>query len=259
MIDSSSRFRYASLGSGSRGNGLVLAAGAARLLVDCGFGWREFAARCQRLGLAPEQLNAILVTHEHGDHVRGVASVAKRLGVPVYCTHGTAKAAKFTADIELRMIRPGQWLPCHGVTVKAFAVPHDAREPVQFQFQFGDRRLGLLTDLGSITPHVIDQLRSLNALLLECNYDPAMLADGPYPPALRRRVAGAYGHLSNQQAAALLTTLAGDRPERVVITHMSEKNNRPALARAALAPVMGCAPEHIHIADQTQGLPWAEV
>ena len=249
------------LGSGSRGNALVLAAGAAHLLVDCGFGWREFTARCHRLGLTPDQFNAIWVTHEHGDHIRGVAAIAKRLALPVYCTHGTAKAAKFTDDddIALRVIRPGQVLLCHGVSIKVFAVPHDAREPVQFQFQFGGRRLGLLTDLGSITPHVTGQVGSLHALLLECNYDPAMLACGPYPPALRRRVSGAYGHLSNDQAAALLQALGGQRPDRVVITHMSEKNNRPGLARAALAPVMGCVPEHICIADQALGLPWTEV
>jgi phosphoribosyl 1,2-cyclic phosphodiesterase len=230
--------RFASLGSGSRGNAMLVEAGQTRLLVDCGYPLRELERRLCALGLCAESLTAILVTHEHADHVRGVGPLARRYGIPVFSSDGTARAAAFGDLSSLRLFAShGGAFRIGDVEVGPYAVPHDAREPCQFVFSAEGRRLGLLTDAGRVTPHIVASLRGVDALLLECNHDTDMLARGPYPPTLRARVGGPLGHLSNAQAAALLQRLDLDRLSHLVAGHLSEKNNHPDLAAEALLAV----------------------
>ncbi len=247
--------RFACLGSGSRGNALVVESGTTRLLVDCGFSASETRRRLGRLGLAPDDLTGVLVTHEHGDHIRGVAALARRHGLRVWATHGTARALE-AEDLAMTRIAVDTPFAVDGLQVQPFPVPHDAREPCQFVFSDGHRRLGMLTDTGAVTPHIRRRLADCQALVLECNHDPDMLASGPYPDALKARVGGRFGHLSNAQAGELLAAVAGPRLTHVVAAHLSEKNNTPALARAALGAALGCSSEWIAVAEQDRVLAW---
>jgi phosphoribosyl 1,2-cyclic phosphodiesterase len=250
--------RFASLGSGSAGNALVVEAGSTRVLLDCGLGLRETAARLARLGLAPDQLDGVVVTHEHDDHAGGVARLAARHELPVYLTYGTQRAleASLPAGLDLRLIDSHRRFAVGELWLEPFPVPHDAREPVQFVFSDGDRRLGVLTDVGAATPHIRDRLTRCHALVLECNHDRAMLESGPYPPSLKRRVGGAYGHLANDAAAEILASLDNSLLRHVVAAHLSQKNNTPELARGALAAALNCAPDWIGVADQDTGFGW---
>lgn len=248
--------RFASLGSGSRGNALIAEAGATRVLVDCGFGLRDAVTRLARLGVEPETLSGILVTHEHDDHVGGVARLAGRYRIPVYLTHGTLQAAGDFGGADVAVIDPHQRMTVNDLEVEPFPVPHDAREPVQYVLGDGARRLGVLTDIGEPTAHVVQVLKECDALVLECNHDPGLLESGPYPPSLKRRIAGRLGHLDNPASARLLSQLDGRRLRHVVAAHLSETNNRPDLARAALAGALGCAPDWIGVATQEGGFGW---
>jgi phosphoribosyl 1,2-cyclic phosphodiesterase len=247
--------RFASLGSGSAGNGLVVEAGATRLLVDCGFPVDGTERRLARLGLAPADVTAIVVTHEHGDHADGVLPFARRHGVPVWMTHGTARAVPGAVP-EARVFDSHSPFAIDALEVHPFPVPHDAREPAQLVVTDGAWRIGVLTDTGSPTRHVAAMLSGCDALVLECNHDPAMLAAGPYPGWLKTRIGGPFGHLANDAAAALLAALDRSRLRHVVAAHLSETNNRPALATGALAQVLGCAPAEIVVADQADGFDW---
>jgi phosphoribosyl 1,2-cyclic phosphodiesterase len=250
--------RFASMGSGSSGNGLVVEAGSTRVLVDCGFSLTETRARLARIGLAPEDLDAILVTHEHSDHVGGVARLAAKHDLPVWCTHGTLVNWRMQVDALpwTETIDPLRPFSVGALEIQPFPVPHDAREPVQFVFSDGQRRLGVLTDTGHITSHIAASLSGVNALVLECNHDADMLANGPYPPSLRWRVGGKYGHLENGQAADLLEQMDVSGLRHVIAAHLSQKNNKPSLARSALAGVLNCEPEWIEVACQEQGFDW---
>jgi phosphoribosyl 1,2-cyclic phosphodiesterase len=247
--------RFASLGSGSKGNALVVEGGGTRLLVDCGFGPRETVRRLARLGLAADEIDAVLVTHEHSDHIGGVARYAARHEVPVFLTHGTSLAFA-PGEVCHDVIDAHSPFSVGGLEVLPFPVPHDAREPVQFVVSDGRWRCGILTDAGFVTPHMVAMLSGCDALVLECNHDEDLLARGSYPPALKRRIAGREGHLSNRDAAGLLRQLDRRRLRHVVAAHLSEQNNLPDLARAALSEVLGCDPAWIGVADQATGFAW---
>ncbi|MCB1788429.1 MAG: MBL fold metallo-hydrolase [Gammaproteobacteria bacterium] len=250
-------FRFASLGSGSRGNATIVEAGATRVLVDCGYSAREFAARCERLAFDPTGLAAILVTHEHGDHMRGVGAVARRFGVPVWMTHGTWRAADFGTLPQLNLFSGhAGGFEIGDLSIVPVPVPHDAREPTQFVFEFDGVRLGLLTDLGSITERVVESFDGVDALLLECNHDPVMLANGPYPPNLQARVGGHFGHLNNRQAADFLRRIDHCRLRHLVAAHLSEKNNSPQLAREALLDVSDDLCRCLSLLIQDQASDW---
>ena len=227
--------RFASLGSGSRGNATLVSSGRALILVDCGFSAIEARRRMALLGVDPGRIDAILVTHEHGDHVRGVGPLARRYGIPLWSSQGTALAAGL-ADLDEAHCFPGQdgCLRIGDIEVSPYPVPHDAREPTQFVFSRGGRSLGLLTDAGHVTAHILERLRACQALILEFNHDPGMLRDGPYPPRLQARVGGAYGHLANPQATALLARLDRDHCRRLAAAHLSAKNNHPERVREAI-------------------------
>ncbi len=253
--------RFASLGSGSRGNGLAVEVGHTRVLLDCGFGVNEAAARLARLELVPGDLDAIVVTHEHSDHVGGVARFASRHGLPVFLTYGTLTALEGgRSEIsEIVVIDSHTPFVIGDIEVRPYLVPHDAREPVQFVFGEGSVRLGVLTDAGSSTPHIEAMLSGLDALVLECNHDLDMLADGSYPPSLKERIASRLGHLDNGAAAQLLASLDCARLQHVIAAHLSQQNNLPELARTALAHALRCAPEWIGVATQDEGFGWREI
>lgn len=253
--------RFASLGSGSQGNALVVEAGHTRLLLDCGFGISESAARLARLGLAPHDLDAIVVTHEHDDHVGGVARLARKYELPVYLTHGTLTAidGERAALAEIVIIDSHTLFAVGDIEVRPYPVPHDAREPAQFVFGDGSASLGVLTDAGASTPHIAAMLSGLDALVLECNHDSDMLANGSYPASLKRRIASRFGHLANEAAAQLLAMLDCSRLQHLIAAHLSQQNNTPELARAALADALNCTPEWVGVATQDEGFGWREI
>ena len=253
--------RFCSLGSGSRGNAWIVEAGGTRVMVDCGFGVQETGRRLANAGLAPEDISAIVVTHEHSDHVGGVARFALRHGTPVWMTAGTFSLFSAVSDEipEVQLFAIDAPFAVGDVGIDPFPVPHDAREPAQFVFDDGDVRVAILTDAGRVTAHMAEKLTGLAAFVLECNHDAGMLRRGPYPPALKARIASGFGHLENGEAAALLGRVDCARLRHVVAAHLSETNNDPALARAALAGALGCETDWIAVADQDQGLPWREL
>ena len=251
--------RFASLGSGSRGNATLIEAGDTLIMVDCGFSVSETQRRLRRLGREPEQIAAILVTHEHSDHVSGVARLARRFGIGVWATPGTLAASARQGLAEAGLFNVHESFVIGDIEITPVAVPHDAREPSQFVFGDGARRVGLLTDAGSVTPHIERCFSGCDALIVECNHDAGMLAAGQYPPALKARVGGPLGHLSNDQAAALLTTLAHDRLQHLVAAHLSEKNNTPERVLRAVTGALDCPREFVQIIDQEAGLSWRQV
>lgn len=254
--------RFSMLGSGSRGNGLLVECGQTVVLVDCGFTLKETERRLARSGLEPGALAAILVTHEHGDHVDGVGPLARKYNLPVWLTAGTHAALGPTKTNRLpqcRLFSAHEGFSIDAIAVHPYTVPHDAREPCQFVFTNGSRRLGLLTDAGHITPHIESQLAGCDAVILECNHDSDMLAEGPYSDSLKKRVGGPLGHLNNDAAAALLSVLDADRLQHIVAAHLSEKNNTPWLVLSALGSVLGGVSQRVEIASQEGGLAWREL
>lgn len=251
---------FASLGSGSAGNALLVESGATRLMVDCGFGQRETARRLARLTRMPEDLDGILVTHEHGDHVGGVFPMARRHKLPVWLTYGTYAACESAATgVDVRIIDSQESFTIDALEVQPYPVPHDAREPVQFVFSDGVKALGLLTDAGEITTHIREVLSGIDGLVLECNHDAAMLALSNYPASLQRRIAGRLGHLENDAAASLVREIDTSKLQHVVAAHLSEQNNRPSLAVRALANALGWAEERIGVACQERGFAWRQL
>jgi phosphoribosyl 1,2-cyclic phosphodiesterase len=250
--------RFASLGSGSKGNGTLLETASHCLLVDCGFTIKETERRMARLGRSPSELTAILVTHEHSDHIKGVLPLARKYQIPVYSSVGTAQYGQLSTSPLWQGLSLGQVFELGDVTVTPVAVPHDAREPCQFVFRHHKKTFGLLTDLGSITPFVREHYQNCDALLLECNHDVEMLRMGPYPAMLKRRVGGDWGHLNNQQAASLLQTVCVERLQHLVMAHLSEQNNTTALAEQAVAPYLNGS-QALLSADQEAGFEWLEI
>ena len=253
--------KFASLGSGSEGNALLISAGTGvartNVMLDCGFAVRETERRLARLGLAPTDVSGIVVTHEHSDHVSGVFKFARRHRVPVWLSHGTLRAVEAdTRDVELRLCRDGELLTIGALQLLPYTVPHDAREPVQYVASDGRFRLGVLTDAGHVTAHLVAALSGCDALVLECNHDRQMLADSVYPPSLKRRIGGAYGHLSNESSSAILDALDKSKLRRVIGAHLSQQNNTPALAHAAIVRGLGAIMADIRIACQTDGFDW---
>lgn len=256
--------RACSLGSGSGGNALVVEARdgttVTRVLVDDGFTLKQLGRRLERAGLTLHDIDAIVVTHEHSDHVGGVVRFACKAGIPVYCSEGTARAAGLMArGVDWRELVSGVREQIGALVIDPYEVPHDAAEPLQFVFGDGGRWLGLLTDAGQPTTLMVAALRRVDALVLECNHDEGMLRTGPYAAFLKQRIAGARGHLSNTQAGALLRQLDCMRLQWVAAAHLSAQNNTPALACQALAMALGCNAEDVSVADQDDGFHWREV
>ncbi|WP_322058235.1 MBL fold metallo-hydrolase [Paraburkholderia sp. J63] len=253
--------RFASLGSGSEGNALVVEAGGGatptRVLLDCGFSAKEVERRLARAGLPAETLSAILITHEHSDHIGSALTLARRWSIPVYMSWGTAQAVGADdAGVELNVLWSDGTVEIGALGVQPYTVPHDAREPLQFVFSDGASRLGVLTDVGESTPHIHAVLSGCDALVLECNHDLEMLATSRYPASLKARIGGSHGHLNNEAAGGILAALDRSKLRHLIAAHLSQQNNTPELARAAMAAVLGNAATEIGVATQGDGFDW---
>lgn len=255
--------RFKSLGSGSSGNAtLVESSGLApfRLLIDCGLGIRQLALRLGEAGLQPEDIHAVFITHEHGDHIGCARAFCLRYRIPVWMSRGT-HAALGEPDFDglLHRARDGQAIDLGGLSIMPFAVPHDAGEPLQLTCTNGSVKLGIVTDLGHANAHVVAHLTGCDGLVLECNHDSDMLADSSYPFFLKRRVGGDYGHLSNAAAAGIARAVRHGRLKHLVAAHLSLQNNRPELARQAMSAALDCGPDDIVVANAARGTPWLQL
>lgn len=256
--------RFTSLGSGSEGNALLIEAGGprgTRLMIDCGLPVRQALARIEARGIDPKGLDAILVTHEHGDHIGGVMGLARKTGATVCLTRGThaalhTRSAEACNGVALRLIDSHDVFELGCVEIRPFPVPHDAREPVQYVVAYGELRLGVLTDLGMLTPHVERSLEDCDGLVLEFNHDPDLLAQSTYPDSLKQRIAGRYGHLCNRDAAGFLARLSLDRLQHVVAAHLSQSNNSPEHVLTAVREAIGVVPDCFYLATQAEGFDW---
>jgi phosphoribosyl 1,2-cyclic phosphodiesterase len=267
--------RFCSLGSGSGGNASLIEASqgitSTQLLVDCGFSLRELTRRLERAGSSPADLDALFITHEHGDHVGCALQLALRYRIPLWTSRGSwraitqsrqaglAAAAESFDSSLLHLIKDGECAELGDIQIKPFAVPHDANEPLHLRCSDGVASLGLITDLGHACASVAQALQGCQALLLECNHDEALLRASSYPASLKRRILGSHGHLSNESAVELLRACLHPGLAHVVAAHLSESNNTPALAAASLAAGLGCGPEAITVASQTMGCAWIEL
>ncbi len=224
--------RFRVLGSGSGGNATLVEGGGARVLLDAGLGPRQLAERLASAGVDPASLDAVFLSHEHGDHARGAAAFSSKWGVPLALTAGTFRAARLAAARlpAWAEILAGETHTVRRLAVRAVAVPHDAAAPVAFVASAGGASLGHATDLGHLGRGLVEALRGCDAVLVESNYDPAMLRDGPYPWSLKERILGPFGHLSNDDVGRLLRRGLGEACRRVVLAHLSQKNNHPELA-----------------------------
>jgi phosphoribosyl 1,2-cyclic phosphodiesterase len=256
--------RFASLGSGSEGNALVVEAQSGttttRVLLDCGFSAKEVERRLVRLGIGTEPFDAIVITHEHSDHIGSALTLARRWSVPLYMSWGTARAVGADeADIDLHVLWGDESVPIGDLSLLPYTVPHDAREPLQYVFSDGAARLGILTDVGTSTPHISAVLSGCDALVLECNHDAQMLAASRYPASLKARIGGNHGHLNNDAAADILASLDRSRLRHLVAAHLSQQNNLPELAQAAMAAVLGAVASDVVVASQDEGFDWLTV
>lgn len=277
--------RYKNLSSGSTGNATLVEANtlgskkSSRVLVDCGMRLSRLLTLLTAADVQPDEIDAIFITHEHSDHIGCVTQLALRYSIPVWASSGT-HAALQDMQLKLRAKQPthSQLLPTDSgfeslvriaadacpiaigdLQLSPFTVPHDAREPLQLTCSDGDVKLGILTDLGHASRHVIDSITGCHALLLESNHDEEMLSNSKYPAFLKARVGGDFGHLSNTQAADILTAVMHDKLRHVSAAHLSQQNNHPALAQSSLAAVLGCKPADIFAACPETGTPWMAV
>lgn len=254
--------QFCSLGSGSEGNALLVevteGSTTSLVMMDCGFGLAETEMRLSRAGRTPADLDAIVVTHEHSDHIGGVARFARKHSIPVWLTHGTSRVLgeRSVPSALLRFVDPHESFAVNGIEVSPYTVPHDAYEPVQYVFSDGAFRIGVLTDVGTTTPHIESSLAGCHALVLEANHDIGMLMSGPYPASLKQRVSGRFGHLDNEAAAGLLSRLNHPGLQHVVAAHLSKQNNTAELAREAFARAISADAGMIGIASQAQGFDW---
>ncbi|WP_238945187.1 MBL fold metallo-hydrolase [Allofranklinella schreckenbergeri] len=255
--------RFRSLASGSSGNATLVQGRAADgqapfyALIDCGLPLRQLRAQLQTCALTPEDLHAIFVTHEHADHVGPCFDLARRLHIPIWSSYGTwLGAGRPDCDGMWQCARDGQTITWGRMQALPFTVPHDAREPLQLRISQEGLDIALLTDLGHITPHVLTHARDCQALLLEFNHEPDLLAASRYPPFLKRRIAGPQGHLANATAAQLLSQVLHSGLQHVVAAHLSQQNNRPEHALRWMQQAIGTHPIALHIATQEAGCDW---
>lgn len=223
--------RYCLLASGSKGNAIYVAAGSSALLIDCGLSARETLRRLDLAGLPASSLKAVLITHEHRDHMAGARVLCKNLRLPVLATRATWAACGDMQATRHQAFAAGEAFRLGDISLQPFSTPHDAADPVGLVISAGSARLGLCTDLGQALGLVLARLAGCQALILESNHDPRLLAEGPYPPWLKQRVRSRHGHLSNQQGAELLEKVHHPGLRQVTLAHLSETNNRPELAQ----------------------------
>ena len=255
--------RLTVLGSGSRGNALLLEAGGDALLVDAGFSFRDLARRLAAAGCDQGTIRAIVLTHEHGDHTRGAARAATAWNVPVYASAGTLAALHGALGSDRTVPLPAsRRVACGAFRLTAYPTAHDAADPVVLVVEDGEgRRIGIACDVGSPTAALGLACRGLDALVLETNHDEVLLRGSDYPPAVRARIAGRGGHLSNNQAAALAAEVAHAGLSVVVLAHLSDRCNTPDLARQAVSQALAGTEFRgtILVAEQDVPLPTVDV
>jgi len=251
--------RVAALGSGSSGNSLVVQAGDTTLMVDCGFTMKETIARMYTLGITPGDVDAVLISHEHGDHVKGAGPLSRKYGLPIWCTHGTYHKARDNRFASVQLFNAHQPFTIGDITIDPFPTPHDAAESCQFVFEAYSTRFANVTDLGTCTTHVKEKLAGVHGLVVECNYDIDMLANGPYPPSLQARIRSNYGHLGNEQAATLLNHLDHPELQCILLGHLSEQNNSDALALSTIQDNLNERPERVSVLAQHCASTWFDI
>lgn len=261
--------RFCALGSGSEGNAWIVESASSasrptRVMIDCGFTLRETVARLSACSLEPSDLQAILVTHEHDDHVGGVFRFARKFGTPVYATMGTFRASVKAGLVDASWLETGQvkifdpetaW-SVGDLQLQPFTVPHDAAEPAQFVVSDAKHRFGIMTDCGMATPHIISRLSGCNALVLESNHDVDMLSKSDYPGSLKRRIASDYGHLSNDAAHDILAAIDRDALRCLVAAHLSQSTNNPGRVQDSWMKTLSVYRGTFCMADQKNGLAW---
>ncbi len=251
--------RFASLGSGSSGNAMLVQSGETTVMLDCGFSCKETAKRLQLLNVAPETIDAIVVTHEHQDHLGGVGVFSRRYKTPVWMSYGTAQVERIGQLYQQHILNPHQSVLIKDLRLEPFTVPHDANEPVQYVFTAGAKRLGIFTDAGHVTPHIRTMLAELDALVIESNHDLEMLKNGPYSPSLKRRVAGPYGHLNNHQSAELSYSVQHSNLQHLITAHLSRENNTPGHVEKTYLEFFSFLPDSFEISTQDGGFDWRTI
>lgn len=254
--------RFSVLGSGSKGNCTLVESGSTRLLIDNGFSGKEILARLAGLGVAPETLTAIVVTHEHDDHIKGIGVLARRLHLPVYANAATHRAAeRRVGNLPSRHeFGVGEAFVLGDLQIHPFSVSHDTVDPVGFVVSDGASSLGYCTDTGKITQLIKYHLQKCQALVLEANHDVQMLQEGPYPLPLKQRVLSSRGHLANGDSVELAACLAADRLQLLVLAHLSEMNNHPDLVLQEVGRrLLGFGTLEVLLASQWQAGPLREI
>jgi len=255
--------RFCSLGSGSSGNSFVVQDNLTTLLIDCGFGLNETVSRLERYGLNPDQLNAIILTHEHEDHIKGAFSFSNKYKIPIYLSYGTLKMCKKRINdnynINFNIIKDAKPFMINDIEITPIPVPHDAREPFQYKFESNLKSLAIITDLGFITNHIIKTVKEIKALVIEFNHDKNMLIDSDYPQSLKDRVSGMYGHLENMESIKLIKSINYRDVKWIAAAHLSEKNNDENLVKRLISDATQKDNESIKVIDQMNGLDWLSI
>src|SRR5881392_1360756 len=248
------------LGSGSAGNSALVATDHCKILIDGGLSARQIVLRLEQCGVVAEQLDGVLLTHEHGDHVCGLEVLCRKFDLPIYANAQTAEAVRSDCALDRRrnwrLFRTGAEFKICDVLVQTFPVPHDAVDPVGFAFYAGARGLGFITDLGYATKMVVERLRKVHTLVIETNHDEKMLQADPHRPwPVKQRIQSRHGHLSNAAAATVIEQLLSGKLERVVLGHLSRDCNTPELAAGAIRAMLaqrGRSEVEVHCASQSQ-------
>lgn len=253
--------RFCLLGSGSSGNALLVCTPQSRILVDNGLSYRQLERRLGEVGERLDRLDAVLITHEHGDHVNGLGALIRRIPAPVFMTRATHEALPQSVGVlpRVEVFEAGETLAVADLRIASFSVSHDAADPVSYVLQCDGATLGIAADLGYASTLVRARLRGAHALVLEANYCPEMLRQGRYPHAVQQRIRSRRGHLSNQAMQSLLTELIHHRLRLVVLVHISEENNDPALAVRAAREVLRQSGIEVHVARQDRPTPMFEI
>ena len=221
---------FVSLVSGSSGNASVIRLEGTTLLIDCGMSGKRLINALSYIDIAPDDIDALLITHEHTDHIQGAGVIARRLNVPVYATEGTFSQMKVGAIPDFIQVKNGEAFDIGSIRVEPFAISHDANEPVGYSFYFGNEKYSVATDTGIMTDEIYNSIKGSTAVMLEANYDEEMLKYGEYPYELKKRILGDKGHLSNDAASKIALRLLNDNTSNIMLSHLSEKNNLPEIA-----------------------------
>ncbi len=239
------------LASGSRGNAIYISDGPTSILVDAGFSGTEIRRRFKSRGLSPNDLDAILVTHEHSDHIQAVGVLSRQLKLPVYLSRKIQKKVSRCGPFyETKTFQCGETFQIYNLAIHPFALSHDATDPLGFTISQNGRRIGLATDLGMVTPLVKENLKDCHMLIIEANHDPDMLINGPYPWPLKQRIQCRLGHPSNQQSQQLIKALQHSRLEHVILAHLSETNNAPRKVLEEVSKALTRCKPRLTVADQ---------